>query len=141
MIDTIGLIILLTVLAHIVEDFHLQGIMASMKQKSWWSEQFAKVSAEQPDREMPDIMRKYGKDYIVVLILHGIEWSICVSLPALVLGDISTSWHMAVVTVVAMGLIHAMVDDMKANARFINLWQDQLIHMAQLAVMLAIYLW
>ena len=141
MIDTICLIILLTVLAHIVEDFHLQGIMASMKQKGWWYEQFAKVSAEQPDREMPDIMRKYGKDYVIVLILHGLEWSICVSLPALVLGDITASWYAIVLVVVAMGLTHALVDDMKANARSINLWQDQLLHMVQLAALLAIYLW
>jgi len=141
MIDTIGLIILLTVLAHIIEDFHLQGIMASMKQKSWWFEQFAKVSAEQPDREMPDIMRKYGKDYIIVLILHGMEWSICVSLPALILGDISLPLAATLAVVVIMGLIHALIDDLKANRLVINLWADQLLHMIQLILLLSVLLW
>jgi hypothetical protein len=28
--------------------------------------------------------------------------------------------------------IHASVDDMKANKRIINLWTDQLIHIAQI---------
>lgn len=140
MIDTIGLIILLTILAHIIEDFHLQGIMANMKQKSWWYDQYAKVSKDQPDRTMPDIMHKYGMDYIVVLILHGLEWSICVSLPALILGDISLSWYDVIIVVIVMGLIHALIDDMKANAYAINLWQDQSLHLIQLAVLLGVLL-
>ena len=28
--------LLFMVLMHIIEDFHVQGIMAQMKQKSWW---------------------------------------------------------------------------------------------------------
>jgi len=30
-------IILLTLLMHFIYDFHIQGILAEMKQKSWWS--------------------------------------------------------------------------------------------------------
>lgn len=141
MFDTIGLIIILTILAHIIEDFHLQGIMASMKQKSWWYDQFAKVSAEQPDRAMPDIMRKYDKDYIVVLILHGIEWSICVSLPALILGDPQSGLVSVLIVILAMGILHALIDDLKANKQILNLIQDQTFHMLQIIGMLLFYLW
>ena len=136
MIDTIGLIILLTVLAHIVEDFHLQGKMADMKQKSWWAEQWAKHNSVAP--KLPP---KYRSDYIIVLILHGMEWSICVSLPALILGDVSLPLAVIVAIVVIMGLTHALIDDLKANRLAINLWTDQLLHMAQLILLLSVLLW
>jgi len=136
MIDTIGLIILLTALAHIVEDFHLQGKMADMKQKSWWAEQWAKHNGTAP--KLPP---KYRYDYVIVLILHGMEWSICVSLPALALGDISLPLAATLAVVVIMGLIHALIDDLKANRLVINLWTDQLLHMIQLILLLSVLLW
>ena len=32
-------ILLFMIMMHIVDDYYLQGILASMKQKSWWMKQ------------------------------------------------------------------------------------------------------
>ena len=32
-------VFLLMILLHVIDDFHLQGILASMKQKEWWKKQ------------------------------------------------------------------------------------------------------
>lgn len=44
---------------HILDDFCLQGIMASMKQKSWWQKDSV---GSQP---------KYKNDYIAALFAHS----------------------------------------------------------------------
>ena len=46
---------------HIIDDYCLQGILASMKQKSWW----VKNNPEE----------KYNKDYIMALFMHSASWS------------------------------------------------------------------
>lgn len=46
-------ILLWMIFMHIVDDYRLQGILASMKQKSWWKEQ-------------PQYKPMYKRDYIAV---------------------------------------------------------------------------
>ena len=58
---------------HIVDDYYLQGILASMKQKSWWTKQ---ESYED----------KYKNDYIVALLMHAFSWSFMILIPFLLLG-------------------------------------------------------
>lgn len=56
--------ILAMVFCHIVDDYYLQGCLASMKQKKWWQE------------NTPQKLYKY--DYIVALIMHSMSWSFMV---------------------------------------------------------------
>lgn len=37
-------------------------------------------------------------------------------------------------------VIHMVIDDLKANKKFINLWQDQFIHMLQIIVTVIVLL-
>lgn len=112
----------LMVLCHVVEDFHIQGRMADMKQRSFWE----------------PYGRMYAWDHVPVLLLHGFEWSMFVSLPILI-----TSWSSVsagfMAVVVANGLIHSLVDHLKCNSLKLSLVQDQAIHILQIVVLLAIW--
>ena len=108
------IILFLMIFLHIVDDFYLQGIMASMKQKSWWK--------EHPIGRRP--MYKY--DYIAALFTHAFSWSFMIMLPVLFWG----TWN-PVILILNM-LLHAFVDDMKANRMRINLIADQTIHLGQI---------
>ncbi len=46
------------ILLHIIDDFHLQGILANMKQKNWWLKQ----------KGYKDM---YEHDYITALTIHS----------------------------------------------------------------------
>ncbi len=114
---------------HILDDFCLQGILADMKQKAWWRKQ-----ANNP---------MYQHDYIVALLAHAFSWTFMIHLPAWKYSlyyntGLSCEWVYAVVFV-AMLLIHAFVDDLKANKHKINLIQDQSIHMIQIVIVAILY--
>jgi hypothetical protein len=106
---------------HIVDDYYLQGWLASAKQKSWW------------DKNAPDKM--YKNDYLVALFMHSFSWTFMMMLPVttytLIVGG---GWYP--ILYLANILIHMYVDDLKANKFKINLIQDQSIHMIQI-----IYTW
>ena len=113
----------LKILLNVIEDFHMQGIMAQMKQKAYWCEYHG----------------KYTNDWVPVMLLHGVEWATIVSIPCMLVSwfDVSV-WF--IVVVVVMGLVHAYVDHLKANKFSINLIQDQAIHMVQLVAILLAYM-
>lgn len=110
-------IVLLMIFLHIVDDYYLQGILASMKQKKFWKE------------NAPDKLYKY--DYIWALIMHSFSWAFMVMLPvAFVKGFDLDIWFFVVF---ALNLIiHAITDDLKANKKILTLWTDQLIHICQI---------
>lgn len=110
-------ILFVMIFAHIVDDYYLQGILASLKQKSWWENQ----KSYKP-------MYKY--DYIVALIIHSFSWSFMISLPILYFGF--TKW--IVVAIILNTIIHGTVDDLKANKHKINLIVDQSIHIVQILI-------
>lgn len=112
------LLLTLMLLMHIIEDFHVQGRMADMKQRSFW----------EPYGEM------YGNDHKVVLLLHGFEWAVFVSIPLFLFADVHWSYF---AVMVSMAVCHAMIDDAKCNGRTLNLVEDQTAHVMQVIVMLA----
>ena len=109
------MILLTMIFLHIIDDYCLQGILAQMKQKKFWKEQ------------APDELYKY--DYIWALIMHAFSWTFMIMLPLIFVSPISPAFYVIFVVNLA---IHAYVDNLKANKHKINLWQDQLIHLAQI---------
>ena len=105
------------IFAHIVDDYYLQGILASLKQKSWWENQ----KSYKP---------LYQYDYIVALIMHAFSWSFMISLPILYLGFTKS----IVFSIILNTIIHGIVDDLKANKGKINLIVDQSIHIIQIVI-------
>lgn len=119
-------ILVFMVLAHIVDDFYLQGWLANAKQRLWWK------------NNAPDDLYKY--DYIASLIIHSLSWSVMITLPIIVYAisrQIDLGWFLATIPVNLS--IHAVVDDLKANKRKINLIVDQSIHFIQIVVTFVVF--
>lgn len=110
-------LLLLMILAHIVDDYYLQGILASMKQKKWWLEQ----------KGYKDM---YKDDYTMALLMHSMSWSIMILLPVMVFTTTpgAVIWTFFVIN----ALIHYYVDNLKANELKINLVEDQSVHLLQI---------
>lgn len=105
---------------HIVDDYYLQGWLASAKQKSWW------------EKNSPD--KLYVKDYLMALCEHAFSWTFMIMLIPTVYTYVTTG-KISVVLLVDFVLnwaIHCCVDDKKANKKKINLIQDQVIHFVQI---------
>lgn len=112
-------IVLWMIFFHIVDDYYLQGWLASAKQKKWWED------------NAPQTLYKY--DYIWALLMHSFSWAFMIMLPIAVTMSFNISWFFLVYFLLNV-FVHALVDDLKANRKKINLWHDQLIHMSQIAV-------
>ena len=111
--------LLLMIFCHIVDDYYLQGWLASAKQKKYWQE------------NAPEKLYKY--DYIWALIMHSFSWAFMIMLPI----AYSLSFNINIAFLIAFVLnvtIHAVTDDLKANKRKINLWEDQIIHLIQISL-------
>lgn len=111
--------LIIMVLLHIINDFNLQGIIAEMKQESWWA----------------DDAEKYKFDYRVALLEHSFSWTCFIMLPWIVCRQVSLVWFMLFILNVG---VHCYVDDLKANKFRINLVGDQIIHFVQIMVTLII---
>ena len=61
------LILFTMIFCHIVDDYYLQGWLASAKQKSWW------------EKNAPEKLYKY--DYLAALFMHSFSWSFMIMLP------------------------------------------------------------
>lgn len=111
------LIFISMIFCHIVDDYYLQGWLASAKQKSWW------------EKNSPDELYKY--DYIAALFMHSFSWTFMMMLVPTIYIILFGGRYYPLVFVVNL-IIHMITDNLKANAKVINLWQDQLIHMIQI---------
>lgn len=109
---------------HVFADFCLQGILANLKQRSWW------------EQNCPDEM--YKDDYMIALVLHSFSWSFCIQLPILIYTWGNINWVYAVMLLVNT-FIHELVDNLKANEKRIDLTTDQFIHLAQVIVTATIF--
>ena len=110
------LILFAMIFCHIGDDYYLQGILASMKQKDWW-------------RKQESYNENYKHDYIIALIMHAFSWAFMIVLPLILVG---TNQYAIVVSIAINTIIHAVVDDLKANKKKINLIHDQTIHITQI---------
>lgn len=110
-------VLLSMVFMHIVDDYYLQGWLASAKQKSWW------------EKNAPGDLYKH--DYIMALFMHGFSWSFMIMLPLAVYAAL-TSAKFYLLLYFSNLLIHMGVDNLKANKKKINLVQDQIIHLIQI---------
>ena len=123
------ILIFTMIFCHIVDDYYLQGWLASAKQKSWW-----KTNA-------PDEL--YKNDYKMALIEHAFSWSFMIHFPIIISSFFIKIPYLSFVysiTLVINMCIHAFVDNLKANKKKINLVTDQIIHLFQVVITGTIYL-
>lgn len=108
---------LLMIYFHIFDDYVLQGKLASMKQKIWWKEQ-----TKNP---------LYKYDYIIALFMHSMSWSFSIMLPIAIYFRFNVGF-VYLAFFVSNSIIHAVIDNLKANEFLINLICDQLLHILQI---------
>lgn len=114
---------------HIVDDYYLQGWLASAKQKSWWK------------KNAPD--KKYKNDYIIALFEHAFSWTFMIMLiPTVYLyfNPNELVYKIYLFMFYFNWAVHCIVDDSKANKKKINLIQDQLIHISQVILTWAVFI-
>lgn len=110
-------IFLLMIFCHIVDDYYLQGWLASAKQKKYWEE------------NAPDKMYKH--DYIWALIMHSFSWAFMIMLPVAFFMNFNINFEFVMLFAWNVSL-HAITDNAKANKKKINLIQDQMVHILQI---------
>ena len=114
-------IVLMMIFCHIVDDYYLQkGLLNCLKQKSWW-------------REQDNYKSLYKYDYIVGLIVHSFSWAFMIMLPIAFVNSFEIG-AIFLITFVLNMVIHAVVDDLKANKFKTNLILDQTIHLIQIII-------
>ena len=110
-------ILLLMILFHVIDDFHLQDILANMKQKEWW-------------RKQEGYKSMYRNDYKMALLIHSISWSIMILIPAMIFYNLPGL--LLLTAFIINAVIHYHIDDLKANKHKINLMVDQTVHLLQI---------
>ena len=89
---------------HIIDDYKMQGILASMKQRDWWKE------------NAPDEM--YRKDYLMALIEHAFSWTCSIHIPVLIYSLAVDSYKSPFIYVMMFAIdwfLHTIIDNAKAN--------------------------
>lgn len=119
MADRSIFLLLAMLFLHIIDDYKLQGILASMKQVRWW-------------RDQKEYKELYQYDYIPALIEHSFSWAFMIMLPIAIEMKFDIGWWCLMY--VLNTVVHAIVDDLKANKMKINLVVDQSIHVAQICI-------
>ena len=111
---------------HFFADFNLQiqGGLNKFKCKEWWR----KIA---PDK-------KYRNDYKCAMLIHSLFWAIVTFLPLLLLKPITVASDLYIGAIVVNAPIHYVIDEVKANQRLINLWTDQILHLIQIVITLAL---
>ncbi len=107
-----------------VVDFN-QGILSSLKQKSWW------------DKNYPD--PKYKDDWAIALLIHSFMWSFVIMLPCLYIDNFQMT-NAASLLLTANIAVHGIVDHLKANMGVLSLFIDQLIHIMQISITYILYI-
>ncbi len=118
-------IFILMVFCHIVDDYYLQGWLASAKQKEYWQ------------KNAPQDLYKY--DYIWALLMHSFSWAFMIMLPISYICSFNVGTSFMIVFFMNI-FIHAVTDDLKANKKKINLWTDQFIHILQIFLTMVVLL-
>lgn len=116
-------VLLCMIFLHLIDDYKLQGILASFKQKEWWKQ------------NAPD--EKYKYDYIVALLEHAFMNSFMIHIPIYLW--ICKNELALTITIIISTILHAIVDDGKANKKIYNLFQDQIIHILWIIELFLIY--
>lgn len=123
------ILLLAMLFCHIVDDYYLQGWLASAKQKTRW------------EKNAPD--KLYSKDYIMALCEHAFSWTFMIMIiPSIYtyFNPCDISYKLYIAMFCLNWVIHCIVDNFKANVKSINLIHDQLIHISQVLITWAIFI-
>ena len=115
------IILFCMVFCHITDDYYLQGILSQMKQREWW------------EKHAPHHL--YRNDYKMALFEHAFSWSFTTTVPILVTAMCTANTALTcfvLASYIVNTIIHAIIDDLKANQLKISLVLDQTVHFTQI---------
>lgn len=122
------LLLMTMIFFHIIADFNIQGILAQMKQKSFYDQYRYRVNL-------------YRYDHIVALLMHSFSWTFMIHIPGIMylilMGKWSmfeNEWTVYLIFFIVHMIMHALTDHAKANWYLINLVMDQTIHILQIII-------
>jgi len=118
-------ILLSMIFCHVIDDYFLQGILATLKQKKYWQENY------------PQKMYKY--DYVMALLMHSFSWTFMIMLPIFFYFNFKIDVGMILIFIINF-CVHTIVDNEKANEFTINLIVDQLCHLVQIVLTWIIFM-
>lgn len=122
------ILILCMLFCHIVDDYYLQGWLASAKQKKWW------------EQNAPNVL--YKNDYIMALVEHAFSWTFMIHIPITIylifMGNLPNIYFFLAVFIINW-LVHMLTDNAEANQMKINLIIDQSIHIIQIVCTWLVY--
>lgn len=119
------LILLWMIFNHVIDDYFLQGILATLKQKDYWISESIKKE-EDFDKSI------YKYDYLMALFMHSFSWAFMIMLPLAIYLNFRMNIAVFISIFILNLIIHFYTDNAKANFKVINLCQDQFIHMIQI---------
>lgn len=116
-------VFLLMLLCHIIDDFCLQlSFLSNAKQKKFW----------EPYGE------KYKNDWIPSIIIHGLEWSIMVHLPIMIMLP-EVPGYCLFINILLQAACHSCIDHCKCNMLILNLAEDQILHLVQIILSVVLF--
>ena len=118
-------VLIFMILCHIIDDFVLQGWLASAKQENWWKKQ----------EGYNDL---YKNDYKMALFIHSLEWSIMIHLPIIVFYNFQVTIGI-LISILGNCYLHYLIDDLKANLKVFTLIIDQIFHIIEVILFWAIF--
>ena len=118
-------ILLWMIFNHVIDDYFLLGILATLKQKDYWKEESQKKHID-----FDNSIYKY--DYIPALFMHSFSWSFMIMFPLVIYTNFTINTVPVIGVFLINLIIHFVTDDVKANWKVINLCTDQTIHMIQI---------
>lgn len=136
------IILLVSLFFHVVADFSLQGILSSMKQKEWWSNEISKMDVDETKKIKMN--SHYRNDYKICLLAHGFHWSVITFVPSFIILFFTQNVNASFISYLEINLLkfvlilivntvfHIYIDNLKANKFEINLIEDQYWHYVQI---------
>lgn len=128
-------ILMFMLFLHVIDDFHLQGCLATLKQKKYWYEECEKL-AKHEDTGMIHWIELFGHDWIPSLLMHAFQWSFVVMLPIFFAQKTMSTAY--IIALFSNTIFHAIVDHFKCNELKINLIIDQTLHIIQIMITYAV---
>ena len=124
------IILLSMIFLHIVDDFYLQGPLAKFKQKTFWNE----YMKDGYTREL------YKYDWFISLLLHAFSWTFSIHIPIFIAYYSKLNSVILIIEFIITMIIHAFIDNLKANRKAIGLLTDQVFHLIQIIIIFIIYI-
>ena len=123
-------ILIFMFLFHIFDDFVLQPIcLSKLKCKEIWND---------VNRQNNNL---YKNDYKMALFIHALSWSIMIHIPLMIcMIHMNQHYQISLLSSILLNsIIHAFIDNLKANKRKISLVIDQTIHFIQIMLTYLIF--